>query len=887
MPTSNARRPFFSTIRSKVLAGLLVAALLPLIASILISLSQIDRMNTQSISTGSAALSNNAKQALQTQAQDIALTTGQKLNLIGQTTQELANYAATLFSHPEVYGQGVYPQDQTMVQLANGQWGNSGDSKVDPSSAFISNKVTRLTTTLRQILDIQTYLDPVFQAHFDQDQFPTYIGTTSQITRYYPNINLAQVVPPDFDITQRPWFVAANPDNDPQGLPVYSALYADATGNGLTITSAVPIYVNGKFVGVVGRDVPLEKSLLQDVLPTKIGTNGYTFLVSQDGKVLNIDNAIGKRDFGIDYKLQPDSVLQDFPLDAQHDPAITSFTQGLAVSQPGVASLTLDGQVKYLAYAPIQAQGTKWAVVLVQPESEVLAPIASLDSQLTQQITQTKWINFGLTAGLLLLAGIVAYILSRNIARPLLAITRSAEYLATGQSMYQDPEVSLQQERMVQRGDEVGQLARAFEAIDRYFEETSQLADQIAQGNLGIAVQRTSDQDRLGVALENMMSYLSQILQVVTRLASGDLSQDIQPRSNSDVLGNALKYMLDELSALVVRVQSAGREIESAATFVLQRSALLVEASERQMEQIMHATSEASQMAESNHKVAEDTYKLAHVAYNSRIQAQAGFQAVQQAIMGMNQIQDDVREATQRVSQLNRRTQEITRITEVISNIAHQTNRLALDAAIHAQTAGPHGRNFSMVAGNIRHLAEQVKEEVNQISRLIQTIVEETSQAIQASKQSQQQVVEGVNLASSAGTALESIATVVDQQGQLVEVINRVAKQQKETSVSVAQEMQGASDITVQYSAGTRQTAQSIERLVYLARQLKESVEVFTLPGSYANADRFRRSSDLTGPQMPMPVRSVRPTPLLPQGHTSGKMGGLNGMNGGGMSNQR
>jgi methyl-accepting chemotaxis protein len=886
MQTSATRRPLFSTIRSKILAGLLVAALLPLVASIVISLSQIDRMNNQSISTGSAALSTNAKQALQTQAQDIAQTTGQKLTLIGQTTQELANYAADLFGHPEIYGQGVYPQDQTMVQFPDGQWGNSGNPDVDPSSAFISNKVTRITTSLRQILNIQTYLDPVFKAHFDQDQFPTYIGTVNQVTRYYPNINLAKVVPPDFDITQRPWFVAANPQNDPQGLPVFSALYADATGNGLTLTSAVPVYVNGTFVGVVGRDVTLQKSVLQDVLPTKIGKNGYTFLVSQDGKVLSIDNAIGKRDFGIDYKLQPDSVLQDFPLDAQHDPAITAFTQGLASQKASVASLTLDGQVKYLAYAPIPAQGTNWEVVLVQPESEVLAPIAALDAQLNQQITQTKWINFGLTAGLLLLAGVVAYILSHNIAQPLLAITRSAQYLATGQSMYQDPEVSLQQDRMVQRGDEVGHLARAFEAIDRYFEETSQLADQIAQGNLGIAVHRTSDQDRLGIALENMMSYLNQILQVVTRLASGDLSQDIQPRSNSDVLGNALKYMLDELSALVVRVQSAGREIEAASTFVLQRSALLVEASERQMEQIMHATSEAGQMAESNHKVAEDTYKLAHVAYNSRTQAQTGFQAVQQAIAGMNQIQEDVREATQRVSQLNRRTQEITRITEVISNIAHQTNRLALDAAIHAQTAGPHGRNFSMVASNIRHLAEQVKEEVNQISRLIQTIIEETGEAIQASKQSQQQVIEGVSLASAAGTALESISKVVDQQGQLVEVINRIAKQQKETSVAVAQEMQEASDITVQYSAGTRQTAQSIERLVYLARQLKESVEVFTLPGSYTNADRLRRSGELTGSQMRMPVRSARPTPLLPQGSSSGTLGGFNGLNGGGMNNQ-
>ena len=212
-----------------------------------------------------------------------------------------------------------------------------------------------------------------------------------------------------------------------------------------------------------------------------------------------------------------------------------------------------------------------WAVVLVLPESEVLAPVDSLNTQLDQQISQTELLSLGLTVALLVLAAIVAYFLSRNISQPILAITNAAQYLATGQSMYQNQEMVEQQEIMVHRRDEVGDLLRAFEAIERYFEETSQLADQIAQGNLGVQVHRTSDQDRLGLALENMMSYLNQILQVATTLAAGDLSQDIQPHSSTDVLGNALKYMLDELRGLVVRMQSAAREIETAASFVGQR----------------------------------------------------------------------------------------------------------------------------------------------------------------------------------------------------------------------------------------------------------------------------------------------------------------------------
>ncbi len=870
------RRSFLSTIGGKVLIGLLVAALLPLIASILVTLYQMNNMNSQARSTSSAALIANAQQSLQTQAHNIDQTISAQMQLIANTTQELASYATYLLDNPETFSGGVYNQVLTTYRdPTNGEWYNP---TTEPDSLFLPNTITRLTPQIRDQINILTYLDPVFKAHYDQDKYPTYIGTTLGVTRYYApasstqNANLAHLVPPNFDITQRPWFVAANPKNDPQKAPALTAVYLDATGKGLLITSSAPIYdQNGNFIGVVGRDVTV--SNLLSALPSRVGQNGYAFLVGQDGSIISMPTQ-GQQDFKVQLTApQTGQVQLNIPLD-KNVPAATPFKESLAQDTSGSTRLTLQGNPKYLAFEKVA--GIPWDVVLVLPESEILAPVASLNTQLNQQIHQTEILSLALTVGLIILAAVIAYLLSRNIAQPLLAITNSAQYLATGQSMYQSQEMVNQQERMVQRRDEVGELSRAFDAIERYFEETSQLADQIAQGNLGVQVHRTSDQDRLGLALENMMSYLNQIVQVATTLASGDLSQDIQPHSASDVLGNALKYMLEELRSLVVRVQAAAREIETAGAFVLQRSAFLVEASERQMEQITHATDEASQMAESNHRVAEDTYTLARVAYSARGHAQAGYEAVQQTISGMNQIQEDVRLAAQRVGQLTRRGQEITHVVEVITNIAHQTNRLALDAAIHASAAGANGRNFNMVATNIRQLSEQVKDEAGQISHLIQTIVDETNQAIQATKQSQQRVTEGMGLASSAGTALEAISNVVDQQSQLVEVINQIARQQRDTSVLVAQEMQAASDITSQYVAGTRQTAQSIERLAYLARQLKESIEAFTLPGGYS-AEPPARASQITGVHLRTPVRSARPTPLLPQGNPNNR----NGFNGG------
>ena len=496
MQASPPRKPLLSSIGTKVLVGLLIAALLPLLASILVSLMQINSMNNQSVSTGSSALSANAKQALQTQSSDISQTTSKQMQLIANTTQELANYAGYLLANPDLFNGGTYNQVATIKQdTTNGQWYNP---TTEPSSAFIPNSVPKLTTPIKDTLNILTFLDSVFKAHYDQDKYPTYFGAINGITRYYPNIDLGHVVPPNFDVTQRPWFLAANPTNDPQRLPVLSSLYNDATGNGLTITSSVPVYDGqGTFLGVIGRDVTLQ-AILKDVLPTQIGQKGYAFLVAQQGDIISMPPD-GQHDFGVNLQAKTGEVLLNVPLDQQGDPSVTQLMHSINNGQSGIVRLALRGDYKYLAYAPVQ--GTPWTIVAVRPESEVLAPISALDNQLNSQIAQTRLLSLGLTILLIVLAAIVAYLLSRNITRPLVAITQSAQYLATGQSIYQDPESVEKQQRMLQRRDEVGELARAFEAIDRYFDETSQLADQIAQGNLSVRVHRTSDQDRLGLAL--------------------------------------------------------------------------------------------------------------------------------------------------------------------------------------------------------------------------------------------------------------------------------------------------------------------------------------------------------------------------------------------------
>ena len=88
----------------------------------------------------------------------------------------------------------------------------------------------------------------------------------------------------------------------------------------------------------------------------------------------------------------------------------------------------------------------------------------------------------------------------------------------------------------------------------------------------------------------------------------------------------------------------------------------------------------------------------------------------------MNQIKQSVIKASNSIISLRERSNEISQITEIITGVAEQTNLLALNAAIEAARAGEHGKGFSVVAEEVRKLAEESKKSASQITIMINHI---------------------------------------------------------------------------------------------------------------------------------------------------------------------
>ena len=150
-----------------------------------------------------------------------------------------------------------------------------------------------------------------------------------------------------------------------------------------------------------------------------------------------------------------------------------------------------------------------------------------------------------------------------------------------------------------------------------------------------------------------------------------------------------------------------------------------------------------------------------------------GNKAISRTIQGMELIKKTVEETSSIIETLGVRSKEIGGIVQVIDEITNQTSLLALNAAILAAQAGEHGKGFSVVASEIKDLAERTTSSTGEIARLIKSVQQESKAAVEAMRAGKDQVVDGMRLAYGAA---EALSTIIDSSLRAREVSTMIEK---------------------------------------------------------------------------------------------------------------
>jgi methyl-accepting chemotaxis protein len=351
-----------------------------------------------------------------------------------------------------------------------------------------------------------------------------------------------------------------------------------------------------------------------------------------------------------------------------------------------------------------------------------------------------------------------------------------------------------------------------------------------------------SHNERLRETEKAMERNLNDFLSIVSAVSAGNLMKRGQP--GSDTLGRiveSVNEMLNNFSGMLTEVKQIALSVSSNATEVLAASEQIAVGSQRQADEVTNTSSGVEEMAASMTQVSKNAESSAEAARRASELAALGDRSVRDTSEAMLRIDSAVQQTAEKMRLLGARSSEISEIIDLIDEIAAQTNLLALNAAIEAAHAGEAGLGFSVVAEEIRKLAERSARATRDVGNLIKSIQNETREALSAMEIGMKEVKAGTHLAGEASRALQDISEAVRQSSELMEEISAASEEQARVTRNLAAAMQTISSITLETSAGAHQTAQTIQGMVGLSEQLNKAISQFKVNDDFVHPFSYDR----------------------------------------------
>lgn len=285
--------------------------------------------------------------------------------------------------------------------------------------------------------------------------------------------------------------------------------------------------------------------------------------------------------------------------------------------------------------------------------------------------------------------------------------------------------------------------------------------------------------------------------------------------------------VIDTLRTFVREMNEAALRLSASAGQVLTASTQHETSSTEQAAAIHETTATMEELKHASAQIAENAGSVARVADETLNSARSGRGAIGEFIHAMQQIRDDSAAVAESIAKLSKRVERIGTVVEVIDEIADRSDLLALNAALEGSRAGEAGKGFSIVASEMRRLAENVLDSTKEIKNLITEIREATVAAATAAEASKRATESGEKLGAVAAQAVEGILSGVQETSDSARVINLATQQQRTATEQVVASMAEIEDVTRHTTSASKQATSASAELTGLAGRLTELIRRF------------------------------------------------------------
>ena len=324
---------------------------------------------------------------------------------------------------------------------------------------------------------------------------------------------------------------------------------------------------------------------------------------------------------------------------------------------------------------------------------------------------------------------------------------------------------------------------------------------QIASGDVNVELTQLGHDEfgELMEAFQKVVDNAKYQSQIAEEVAGGNLTIEVKSRGQNDALGNALEKMVQKNHNSLSNINDAAMQVSASSHEVAEAAESLAHGSTGQASAIEEITASIDDIANKTKKNAEEANKVASMMSN--------------AIEDVKHGNEQMKSMTVAMEEINKSSEGISNIIKVIDDIAFQTNILALNAAVEAARAGEAGKGFAVVAEEVRNLAAKSAAAAAETAEMIEDsiqkvgigsdIVQETAVALEkitSIVRESESLINGIAEQSNyQATAIAQIDQAVDQVSQVVQTNSATSQECAAASEELSNQAERMRELLSEY----------------------------------------------------------------------------------------
>ena len=388
-------------------------------------------------------------------------------------------------------------------------------------------------------------------------------------------------------------------------------------------------------------------------------------------------------------------------------------------------------------------------------------------------------------------------------------------------------------------------LDRLLELSDEVFENSNAITSRLAASSqssvselIASSIALVVFTTLLGLALSALVARqitepLRRVAAAMLKVADGDLREeswesDAERKDELGQLFGSVATMKSSLRTLIKETVQATNSLTAAASQVAASSQQQAAATAEQMSAVQETTATMEELGQTGHQVSTRAREVGAAAEDTSTASISGVEAVKSTFKIMEQIREQVQVTAENIVALSEKNRAVRDVIATVNDIAERTNLLALNAAIEAAAAGESGARFSVVAEELKSLADQAKSATGEVRSIMVDIEERIHRSVRFTEEAVKRVERGRHEAGNAEQTIKELNNSTADSVRAFQQIVASASQQQIGFEQVVQALQSIREASEQAAQGTQQLDEASSSLAALVEQLLERTSQFT-----------------------------------------------------------